>query len=338
MPAHDPASQTGSTRPVNAPDATPGDRGIRRKPLDNPARPKSTYSSDEGCARLLGQLLRQVPSHLAIDRSSPFPLLAALIALDTSRGTTVGREIIFVAAVNHRTADERRTAEYLLRNRHDVVDGRRSAKSLLMAARWAAELDVRRDRFSESSLPRSLAAPSIADLAARAAAPSAGEIVLDALRSIAGSMYLTSALESQIVSAVTIAVDLAMRHARNRGKGSALLAMRTDARTEARLVTHLRREFGNDAVARNLARLLVGPDRASIETALLWWSLRRNPEAVAPQGIRDRWTRYVRGAEVAASSQRALSLANASVPKCDINVDAGPQNSLQSGISDGRAA
>jgi hypothetical protein len=251
---------------------------------------------------VLDRLLHQVPWHLQQDYGSRFPLLDALNSVDASRGTAIAREIIFLAAWNHRTADERRTAEYLLRNRHDVAEGRRSAKSLLLAARWAAQLDVMRVRYAESQLPRSLAAPSITELAARAAAPSAGDLALQTLGAV-HDVDLAPTVKSMIADAVTVAVELAMRHATKRAKGPALLAMRTDARPAARLVTHLRSEFANDTVARNIARLLVGADGTPVETALLWWSVQRPDALVIPNDIRQRWVRYLRAiAAVGAAS------------------------------------
>src|SRR5690242_18320393 len=98
-------ASTMSQHSASAPSA-----GLPRKPLDNPRRPKPMYASDEECAQLLGQSLQQVPNELRPDEGSRFPLLDALKALDTSRGTDAARELVFIAAVNHRTADERRTA------------------------------------------------------------------------------------------------------------------------------------------------------------------------------------------------------------------------------------
>lgn len=267
-------------------------RGVPHKPIENPQRPKPTYASDEECAELLGPVLRQVPRALVGDERSRFPLLDALNALDRSRHTDVARELTFIAAVNHRTADERRTAEYLLRNRQEVVEGRRPARSLLMAARCAAEMDVRRVRQRECSLPHTLAVLAVGDVSARGRC--AEDMVVDALRTVVGSELIT-AVEDRLLDAITIALEVAGRHALNRGRGSAVLAMRSDARPQSRLVTHLRRELDDDGVARNLARLLVGADGTPIETALLWWSARRKLGAVdVPVTVRDRWLRYLR--------------------------------------------
>lgn len=301
-------------------------RGIPRKPLDNPQRPKPTYSSDDECARLLQTVLQQVPWHLAGDSSSRFPLLDALNTVDVSRGTDAARNLIFIAAVNHRTADERRTAEYLLRNRHEVVAGLRSAKSLLMAARCAAELDVRRVRFREATVPPSLAAPSTADRTRWADRRSAGELTLDALRAAVGPDAVNAPVEAQVFDAVNIALEVAERHALNGGKGSAVLAMRTDARPPSRLVTHLRREFADDAAAPVLARLLVGADATPIETALLWWSARHEgTSGGVPPEIRARWLRYL-GSIGNRTGIRPQARAHA--------LDAGATYPLQSGIPD----
>src|SRR5262249_32621498 len=106
-----------------------------------------TYASDDESTYLLQTLLRSVPADLLGSKGSGFPLLGALPARYASLGHVPGRQVVFVAAATHRTADERRTAEYLLRNRSAVGQNERSARSLLMAARCAAEMDVRRVRL-----------------------------------------------------------------------------------------------------------------------------------------------------------------------------------------------
>jgi hypothetical protein len=92
------------------------------------------------------------------------------------------------------------------------------------------------------------------------------------------------------------------------GTGPSLLGMRSDARKEARLVTHLRTAFDNEVAARNVARLLVGADGTAIESALLWWSARVDlvPSDV-PAEVRGRWMRYLRTTESAISTAAKLS-------------------------------
>lgn len=303
MSTDDLASRTKEPGPLVLPATEPTAPGIQRQPYDNPARAKPTYGSDEECAQLLTPILRQVPRDLSGDNSTRFPLLDALRTLDAARGTDAARELTFVAAVTHRTADERRTAEYLLRNRQEVTDGRRSAISLLLAARCAAELDVRRVWQRETSLPRSLAAQADRTSSTRAADRSTGDMVLDALRAGVGEELISPAVAELVLDAVAIALEIAARHALNNGKGPAVLGMRTDARKASRLVTHLRREWGNGGAARNMARLLVGADGTPIETALLCWSVRRNltTERI-PAFVRDRWRRYLRAAAAATSA------------------------------------
>ncbi|MDT4905108.1 MAG: hypothetical protein QOH52_3124 [Pseudonocardiales bacterium] len=331
MTTYDLANPTKQCRPPVSSVVDPGGRGIRRRSRDNSAPSIPTYATDDGCAQLLDQALQQVPYELTGDENSSFPLLAALKSFDAARGSDAARELVFVAAANHRTADERRTAEYLLRNRRDVVDGHRSPKSLLFAARYAAELDVRRLRRREWPLPRALAAPATEEASSNAEGMSAGDMAIRSLRAVVGSWLITPALEDQVLAAVAIALDVAGRHALNRGRGPAVLAMRSDARPHSRLVTYLRDEFGNDEIACNLARLLVGPDGTPIETGLLWWSVRRDlaPEHV-PAVIRQRWMQGLRVASGADASARSCPQPPARL------VDDAEANAYKSGITDGR--
>jgi hypothetical protein len=79
--------------------------------------------------------------------------------------------------------------------------------------------------------------------------------------------------------------------------------MRSDARKESRLATHLRDDLGDRSVAGRIARLLVGPEGSPIETALLWWSGRPDFSPVAvPQEIRSRWLREFRAADRAVAA------------------------------------
>jgi hypothetical protein len=93
--------------------------------------------------------------------------------------------------------------------------------------------------------------------------------------------------------------------------------MRTDARREARLVTHLRAEFGVEVAAARMARLLVGPDRSPIQTALLWWSARPCVTATeVPEDVRSRWRRDLRAADTAAALLAAEAATDAAPIGC----------------------
>jgi hypothetical protein len=265
--------------------------------LSGRSRSASAYSSDADCAYLLEEILRDVPALLQSDKGSPQPLLAELARLDGERQTALARELVILGAVIHRAADERRTAEYLLRHRAEIASGRRSTIGLLRAARFAAEMDVRRRDRRELPVDHQTLAASLVDPSMTGVdSPSLGEFVLDKLRGLAN--YEPEAIaKARIRDAVVVAVELAERHTANRGRGPSLLAMRADARKESRLVTYLRAEFGDDVAAANVARLLVGPDGSPIETALLWWTAQRDAtHADVPVAVRRRWTHYLRAA------------------------------------------
>jgi hypothetical protein len=273
----------------------------------NAVESRPTYASDDECARLLANVLVNVPAELN-GRASPFPLLDALTERDGRSGTDLARQIVFVAAAAHDTADERRTAEYLLRNRRIVADGGRSVLSLLLAARCAAEMDVRRVLLRE--VPTShgaLAARASDQPVTRDEDPSVGEMVLVKLCTAVGCHSVTARTADRLLDAVSITLELAERHAMNGGREPSLLGMRADARRGARLVTRLRDEFGNAAAARGVARLLVGADGTPIETALLWWSARPDLRASdVPANVRGRWIRYLRIAEAAFAAARPV--------------------------------
>jgi hypothetical protein len=270
--------------------------GFPRKPLDNPPRPKPTYESDEECAELLIGVLRRVPDNLGRVSSSAFPLLTALQRVDAADGTDLARRLVCIAAISHRTADERATAEYLLRNRAAIQE--RSALSLLRAARCAAEMDIRRAHRRETPTSHdSLAMRPSIQPSNRTDDPSVSEMVVGKLRAATGQT-LNPLVEERILDAVPIALELAERHSLNGGKAPSLLGMRCDARKQSRLVTQLRAAFRSDIEARNIARLLVGADGTPIENALLWWSARPHlaPSDV-PSDVRARWTRYLAALE-----------------------------------------
>jgi hypothetical protein len=278
---------------------------IPSKSLENPLPKKPAYATDVGCAVLLDEILRRVPSRLAEDRASSFPLVAAF----TRYSSDAARQLLFVAAATHRSADERRTAEYFLRNRALVIGGRRPALSLLLAARCAAEMDARRLQSRERPVPAEVLSQRLRDsLATRRDDPSVGELVIERLKSATGETGSPVTVD-RLLDAVCIALDLAKRHAMNGGRGPSLLGMRTDVRRDARLVTYLRSNFGNDTAARSLARLLVGADGTPIENALLWWSAQPpTGQLTVSSAISVRWRRYLRSADAAFGSAQLASL------------------------------
>jgi hypothetical protein len=256
-------------------------------------RSEPTPPADLEKARRIDAILRSVPRITPVGRSTSFPHLTALVDDDAKKRTDRARQLLFVAATIHVTADERRTAEYLLRHARELAAGRRSALSLLLSARCAAEMDVRRLRSVE--IATALPAPAI--LAAsqpisRPDDPSVGEVVLDFLSGAIGGFPAAPTTRSRLLDAVAVVVELSERHALNGGVRPSFVAMRSDARKESRLVTALDAEFGNPIAARGMARLLVGADRSPFESSLLWWAAKRDstPDAV-PQQIKSRWRR-----------------------------------------------
>lgn len=288
------------TESAKSPSRVPG---IPRKPLDNPWRSKPSHVSDEEIAHLLEAVLRHIPVQLGSEHQRSFPLLSALLDVDAARGTDCARQLMIIAAVSHRAADERRMAEYILRNRDAADSLQRSGLSLLRAARRAAEQDVRDVFEREIAVPNEdLALQPLKVPASRVEDPAVGEMVLDKLRAATGHDP-TKRCEEWVRDAVVIAFELAERHSRRRGGGPSLLAMRADARREARLVSRLRAEFESDAAAGRIARLLVGADSSPIETALLWWCAQKDFVPVGvPAPIRDRWRRDLRAADACAAS------------------------------------
>ena len=230
-----------------------------------------------------------------------WPLLTALAELDLERGTGHARGLILLAAVIHRSADERRTAEYLLRNRSRVTSGRQSALALLSAARCAAEMDERRVRVREvPDLLDNMTVVPVDPGELGSEWPSVGEVVIDRLDGFAGLRPSTGWVRDRVLDAVTIAMELAERHVLNRGSQPSLIAMRANARPDSRLVTHLRREFGNEVAARRIAHLLVGSEDAPLESAFLWWCAQRGVQrSDVPDGLRERWSRDFRAADAA---------------------------------------
>jgi hypothetical protein len=161
--------------------------GIPSKPLDNPQPTKPAYSSDTENASLLDHVLRRLPTHLDVRGGERFPLLAAVIRHDARRQRDLARPLLFIAAATHSDADERHTAEYMLRHRLDVVAHRRSARSLLSAARCAAEMEVRRIQRRETpTTSASLVEQAVDPTAARVDDPSVGVAVVSYLHLVTG--------------------------------------------------------------------------------------------------------------------------------------------------------
>jgi hypothetical protein len=103
--------------------------------------------------------------------------------------------------------------------------------------------------------------------------------------------------------AVTVALELAAQLA-DHGALS-IRAMRSDARPAARLSCRLVEEFGDRSAARSLARLLVGGDGSSVETALLWWvAYRSSGAADVPEPVRLRWLRDLLDADPSVVTRR----------------------------------
>jgi hypothetical protein len=200
---------------------------------------------------------------------------------------------VCIAAATHAEADERRTAEYMLRHRIDVIADRRSALALLSSARCAAEMDVRRIFGRETPTPSDSLSTWAAERAkARLDDPSVGEAVVSYLHRATGHLPATHLAHQRLLDAVAIAVEMSERHTLNNGKVPSLIAMRPAVRAQSRLVTHLRTAFGDGVAARSLARLLVGGDGSPIESSLLWWAAHPNvsPSEI-PSSLRRRWVR-----------------------------------------------
>lgn len=264
--------------------------GIPRKPLDNPRRPKPLTGPDAELARELALALHDVPARLDTVAGERFPLLNALARAGVQ---STARQLLLIAAQNHKWADERRTAEYLLRHRDELRTGTRSAEELLSAARCAAEMDARRTRQREIPVDLNFVgghAPGI--VVGRVDDPSVGEVVVGYLRAVIGQPSATAPVTGALLDAVTVAIELSERHELKRGCRPSVLAMRSDARRGSRLGTRLCDEFRDPVVAASLARLLVGPDRSPIEASLLWWVAHPDldPDAIPP-AIRERWAR-----------------------------------------------
>jgi hypothetical protein len=140
--------------------------------------------------------------------------------------------------------------------------------------------------------------------------PSVGDAVVDYLAEALG-VEVEPALAEALRTAVLVALEVADRYRRRGGRGLSTVAMRSDARVEARLVTHLRRDPVTARCALGLCRLLIGSDRTPPESGLLWWVARgRSSISELDDEWRRRWRFDVRQidhtlADAAASSQPA---------------------------------
>jgi hypothetical protein len=266
----------------SAPNPTPV-LGSPRKPLDNPHPHKPFPPQDHE----LGAELRGLLPDLA-----PKPGQRLLDALaEQSRDTA--RRLLLVSARIHGCADERRVAEYLLRHLDEVRTGRRPAAALVSAARCAAEMDERRTRSREVPVAGDVLSRRPADGHMPALdVPSPADAVVSCAAAVIPVRGLSASGWDRLRDAVVIAFEVAERHGTHDRSRPALVAMRSDARVDARLSTRLRAEYGDHAAARSMARLLVGSVDAPVSTALLWWAVRpRTERAAIPAHVRRRWAR-----------------------------------------------
>lgn len=263
--------------------------------LENLRRVRLTCITDQTLADELRAALNALPAELRPATDKLLPLLTGLRNQGRA-GTAAARRLVFVAARIHDWSDERRTAEYLLRHRAELADGRRSALALLSAARCAAEMDFRSSRAHEVPIePNTLNRRSLDSPPARVEDASVADTVVDYLRAVLDDCPAGPEAWGRLHSAVTIAVELATELV-DHGALS-LCAMRSDARPGARLSCRLQREFTDRNVARSLARLLVGGDGTPIESALLWWVAHRANRADIPDWVRQRWERDLKDAD-----------------------------------------
>lgn len=267
-----------------------------------PSGTRTCASSRDALAADVGLLLAELPVHLDV-RREPFPQLSAL---RRAAGLDATRRLLCLAAQAHVETDERRTAEYLLRHRHEIREGRRTAAALVAAARFAADCDVRLQRNRTTPVGvRSLDDVAREVPAARVHDPSVGEVVLGALVRATGRAPATDLARTRLLDAVVVAVELAEAHRLRGGALPSLIAMRSNARPHARLVARLVSEFEDETAARSLAHLLVGGVRTPITSALLWWAAQPNLDlANVPEQTRRRWAADLSDADPAI---RALS-------------------------------
>lgn len=287
---------------------------LRSKPLDNPERVKPRSADELALAQELRAVLDDLPAGWPPAADGRLPLLAGLHRHSPDGARTATR-LLLVAVRVHHWSDERRTAEYLLRHRDEVADGRRTVAGLLSAARCAAEMDARRVRSREVPTdPEALTRRSDATVRARADTPSVADTVVEYLQEQIGEGAASLIAWARLHDAVTVASELAEQLAAH-GTTVSIFTMRSDARRGARLSRRLAVEFGDAHAARSLARLLVGGDDAPAETALLWWVAHREVDSAdIPQRLWGRWLRDLIDADPAVPTRRARRRRASSTP------------------------
>lgn len=259
-----------------------------------PSSRRVVRSQCEVLADEVAELLGALPERLEA-RSEPFPLLAAV---RRSEGVAIARRMMMIAAQVHPDADERWTAEYLLRHRHDPL-ATRGTTLLISRARFAADREVRRRCARVTPIGRYPLEEAYRDaVPGRVQDPSVGEVVLAYFERVTGHRPASELARSRLLDAVAVAVELGEELAASRLTKSSLLAMRTDARPRSRLSVRLRAEFDDDVAARSLARLLIGASGTPITTALLWWAAQPHLDpATIPSPSLTRWTRDLADAD-----------------------------------------
>lgn len=264
-----------------------------RKSLVNPWADKPVRDRDAAIARSLQVILDQLPERLAPAHGHRHPLLAALATngatvFERRRSRLTADTLQSVAALIHDDADERRVAEYLLRHREEVRNGRRSVAQLIRAARCAAEMDRRHASSREVPVGLSTRAAADGPPDERTDCDSVADTVVAYSRAALGNF--PDAVANWIADGTVCAMALAERHRDKGGQLCAVIAMRPSARRDARLVTAVREFVPDDRVARDVSRLLLGPDDSPEDTALLW-GVARGPGSLedVPPLVRARW-------------------------------------------------
>lgn len=297
---------------------------FRSKPLDNPERPKPRSAAELALAQELRVALDDLPIDWPPAAGERFPLLTGLHR-HSPAGAAAATRLVLVAAQVHHWSDERRTAEYLLRHRHEVAGGRRTLVELVSAARCAAEMHARRARSYEVPTdPESLTRHVYPMVPSRTDTPSVADAVVEYLQKQIGMDPAGVVAWTRLHDAVTVAFELA-EHLAAHGTAVSIFTMRSDARRGARLSRRLAGEFGDADAARGLARLLVGGDDSPVETALLWWVAHREADpADIPQPVRDRWLRDLIDADPSVPTRRKRRRRTSSTAACRVRSHAAP--------------
>lgn len=219
--------------------------------------------------------LRNIPRALSV-LDEPTPLLAALQRHDRTTAGDCARRLMIAAAMVHTEADERWVAEYLLRHRFELTS-RRTPAQLVRAAHCAAEMEQRRLARRQTSQPvETVPTPDVQHHEHDDGA-SISDRMAEFASGVLGAVDIVT--ESRLREAAAIFMEVAERHVLQGGTGPAVLAMRSGARREARLVTHLRRAWPDEPlVAALVARFIAGGDGASITCAAAYWLVARNDQ------------------------------------------------------------